>query len=97
MKVFNLLHAPAALPLEKPSPRFPLYRRLGELYSWSGRNGKNKNLLPVPGIKPLLPGRPARSRVAIPTELSRVGVKNSLYVFLRVNYLKLHRTGQPKG
>jgi hypothetical protein len=70
MEVNSQLHAPAVLSLGY-SPRYAFYRRLGRPQSWAGRYGEGKNLLPLPGIKPRLLGRPARSLVAIPTELSR--------------------------
>jgi hypothetical protein len=37
--------------------------------SWSGRYREEKNLLPLPGIGPRFLGRPARSLIAISTEL----------------------------
>jgi hypothetical protein len=47
-------------------------RRLGRLQSRSGHYGEEKSLLPPPGIEPLLFDRPARSLVAISTELSQL-------------------------
>jgi hypothetical protein len=50
-------HVPAAL-----YPRYPLYRTLGGPQSRSGHRGYRKNPLPLPGIEPRSPGRPARSQ-----------------------------------
>jgi hypothetical protein len=38
----------------------PLYRRVGGLQCRSGHRGYRKNPLPLPGIEPRKPGRPAR-------------------------------------
>jgi hypothetical protein len=70
MEVSGQLHVPAALPPGK-SPWYPLDRKLGGPQSRSGRGGEEKNSQPPPGMEPLNPHRPARSLVAIPTELSR--------------------------
>jgi hypothetical protein len=70
MEVSGQLHAPAALPQEK-SPYCPLDRRLGGPQSRSGRSGEEKSPQSPPGFEPPNPDRPARSPVAIPTELSR--------------------------
>jgi hypothetical protein len=53
------------------SPRYPLYKRLGGPQNRTGCY-EEKNLLPLQGIEPRLLGRPPRSLVAIPTELSRL-------------------------
>jgi hypothetical protein len=42
-------------------PRYPLDRRLGGPQNWSGHRGQRKNPLPLPGIEPRSPSRPARS------------------------------------
>jgi hypothetical protein len=55
-------HAPAALYPRGKDPRYPLYRRLGGPQSRSGHRGRRKNPLPLPGIEPRSPGRPARSQ-----------------------------------
>jgi hypothetical protein len=47
-------------------------RKLGEPQSRSGRGGEEKNSQTSPGIKPWNADRPARSLVAMPTELSRL-------------------------
>jgi hypothetical protein len=41
---------------------YPLYRRLGGPQSGSVHRGQRKNPLPLPGIEPRSPGRPARSQ-----------------------------------
>jgi hypothetical protein len=51
---------------------YPLDRRLDGTQSHSGRGGEEKNSQSPPGIEPKNPDRPARSLVAIPTELSRL-------------------------
>jgi hypothetical protein len=50
-----------ALAREK-DPRYPLYRRLGGPQSRSGHKDWRKNPLPLPGIEPRTPGRPASSQ-----------------------------------
>jgi hypothetical protein len=52
------------------SPRYPFDRRLGGTASQSGRYEEDKKYLAPAGIEPTIPGRPARSVVAMPTELS---------------------------
>jgi hypothetical protein len=74
MEVKGQLFAPAALPPRK-EPLVPI--------PGSGRYREEKNLLPLQGIELRLPGRPARSLVAIPTELSRL-LFSSLYLFLKI-------------
>jgi hypothetical protein len=66
MKVSGRIHAQAALPW------YPLDRRLGGPQNRSGRGGEEKNSQSPPGVEPYDPNRPARSLVAIPTELSRL-------------------------
>jgi hypothetical protein len=51
---------------------YSLDRRLGEPQSLSGRYAEEKNLFPLPGIESRFLGRPARSLVATPIELSRL-------------------------
>jgi hypothetical protein len=51
---------------------YSLYRRLGGLQSRSGRFGEEKNCFPLPGIESLYLGSPARSSVAVPSELSQL-------------------------
>jgi hypothetical protein len=63
------LHVPAALPPEKDSS---LHKGPGGAQSQSGPCGVEKSYLPFPGIAPILLGRPIRSLVALPTELSRL-------------------------
>jgi hypothetical protein len=46
------------------SPQYPLDRRLGRTQGRSGRYGKEKNLVPLPGIE-------TRNLVDIPTALPR--------------------------
>jgi hypothetical protein len=41
---------------------YPMYRRLGGLQRQSGNRDRGKIRLHLPGIEPLLPGRPARSQ-----------------------------------
>jgi hypothetical protein len=72
-------HAPAALP--PGMTRYPLYKKLGGPQDRSGRVLKN---LASNGIRS--PDRPARSSVAIPTELSRPRLFISL-LFLTLNRL----------
>jgi hypothetical protein len=55
-------HAPAALYPRGKDPRYPLDRKLGGPQSRSWHGGYRKNPLPLPGIEPLLSGRPARSQ-----------------------------------
>jgi hypothetical protein len=45
MGVSSQLHAPAALPKEKQSPRYSMYKRLDEHQNRSGRGGEDKNSL----------------------------------------------------
>jgi hypothetical protein len=52
------------------SPRYPLDRRQGGTESRSGRYGEDKKYLAPAGIEPTILDRPARSVVAIPTEVS---------------------------
>ena len=60
-------------------PRYPLYRRLGGPQGRSGRVGK---ISPPTGIRSA--DRPARSVVAVPTELSRQpNLSVSFWIFLR--------------
>jgi hypothetical protein len=54
---------PAALYPRGKDPRYPLYRRLGGPQIRSGHRGYRQNPLPLPGIEPLSPGRPARSHI----------------------------------
>ena len=61
-------HVPAALPPGKT--RYPLYGRLG---GPRGRSGLVRKFSPPTGIRS--PDRPARSSVAIPTELSQPTAK----------------------
>jgi hypothetical protein len=51
MEVSGQVHAAAALTPGK-EPRYPLDRRLGGPQSRSGRDGKEKNSQPLPGIEP---------------------------------------------
>jgi hypothetical protein len=57
MEVSGQRHAPAAL-----YPRRPFDKRLGGPQSRSGGRGYKKNPLPLSGIEPRLPDRPARSQ-----------------------------------
>jgi hypothetical protein len=55
------------------APRYPLNRRLDGTQSWSWLGGlfeEEKNLLPLPGIDPLILRYSACSLITIPTELS---------------------------
>jgi hypothetical protein len=52
--------------------RYPLDRRLGGPQGCSGHAGEGKNSQRQPGIEPYNPDCPARSLVAIPTELSQL-------------------------
>jgi hypothetical protein len=58
--------------------RYPLCRRLDGSQIRSGRYEEDKNLLSLSGIEPRLPGRPARSLVAIPTVLYPILVPNKI-------------------
>jgi hypothetical protein len=59
------------LPLyTRGEPLVSIVRRPGEAQIRSGRYSKEKNLLLLPAVKPRYLGRPARSLVAVPTELS---------------------------
>jgi hypothetical protein len=71
MEVSNHLHAPAALHQGK-SPFYLLGRRLSGPQSRSGRGGEEWNSQSLPGLEPQYPDLPARSLVALPTELSRL-------------------------
>jgi hypothetical protein len=51
MEVSGQLYNPAALPPGKIS-WYPLYRRVGERQSRSGRGGEKKNSQPLPGLEP---------------------------------------------
>jgi hypothetical protein len=62
MGVSGQRHAPAALHPREKDPRYPLDRRLGGPQSRSGRRGLKKNPLPLSGIEPRSPDRPARSQ-----------------------------------
>jgi hypothetical protein len=62
MGVSGQHHAPAAFYPRGKDPRYSLYRRLGGPQSRSGHRGYRKNPLPLPGIEPRSPGRPARSQ-----------------------------------
>jgi hypothetical protein len=85
MEVSGQLHASAALPPEKE----PLDRRLGGPQSRSERCGEEKNPHPPPEIKPSDPDRPARSLVAIPTELSRF--LDAITIIILITILALHK------
>jgi hypothetical protein len=63
---------------------YPLDRRLGGPQSRSGRGGEEKNSQPPPGIEPSNPDRPARSLVAIPTELSRLFASHSSVIHFTI-------------
>jgi hypothetical protein len=63
------------------SPWCPLDRRLGGSQSRYGRGGEEKNSQPPPGIKTQNQDRPARSLVAILTELSRLFSDVDVLVF----------------
>jgi hypothetical protein len=52
------------------SRQYLLYRRLNWLQSWRGRNGEEKDLLPLSRIEPRIRGRSAHGQVAVSTELS---------------------------
>jgi hypothetical protein len=66
MEVCDHLHAPAPVPPRKhPLP----YRRGGGSQSLSRPYGEQESLLAVPRIEPQILCRPARSLVAVPTEL----------------------------
>jgi hypothetical protein len=90
MEMSGQFHDPAALPPGK-QPRYPLYRGLGGPQSWSGRYKEENNLLPIPGIKSRLLGRPARSLVPIPTELiiliflTKFGTQTNRHMFCLMN------------
>jgi hypothetical protein len=45
---------PQLLYLQRKSPWYPLYRRLGGLQSLSGCSGEEENSQPLPGLKPLI-------------------------------------------
>jgi hypothetical protein len=65
-----------SITIQPPCPqgsslRNPFYRWVVRLQSRSGHYGEGENLLPLPGIETQLLGRPARSVIAVPTELSR--------------------------
>jgi hypothetical protein len=62
MGVSGQRHAPAALYPWRKDPQYPFYRRLGRPQSRSGHRSCRKNALPLPGIEPRSPGRPARSQ-----------------------------------
>jgi hypothetical protein len=72
MDVSGQFHAPAALPPQGKSPRYPLNSR-----GQSGLNGGEKNLLLVLGIEPRFLSRPSRRLVAIPTD-SPLGIVTML-------------------
>jgi hypothetical protein len=81
MEVSGQLYAPAALPAGETA---------SDSQSWSGHHGE-KNLLPIPEIKPWILGRPARSLVSMPTALSRL-----LIVYFNVLYPCICVEGQRK-
>jgi hypothetical protein len=68
MEVSGQLHAPVTLPPGK-QPWYPLYRGLGGPHSRSEHYGEEKNLLPLPGIKPQILDHGACSLVATRSEL----------------------------
>jgi hypothetical protein len=65
VEVSGQVHAPAALPHGK-SPRYPFYRRLGGLQSWSRRDSEERNPCLFRVLKSSCPDR---SLVTIHTEL----------------------------
>jgi hypothetical protein len=69
MEVSGQLSTPAAFPPGKQPP-YPLYKRLGGPQSLFRHYGEEKNLLPLPGMKPRFLGRSAISLVARPTKLA---------------------------
>jgi hypothetical protein len=72
---------------QRKSPRYRLYRRLGEPQSWSGHGGEEKNSQPLPGIEPYNPDRPARTLTSIPNELSRFPWRPFLYLINELMFL----------
>jgi hypothetical protein len=80
MEMSGQLHVPVALPTGT-DPRYPLDKRLGEHQSWSGRCGKDKNLLPLPGIEPW---PSSQQSVTIPNEITRflVKIRYAILIFL---------------
>jgi hypothetical protein len=71
MEVSDQLNTPVTVPLGV-IPWYLLYRRLGEVQSWSECYGEEKNLLPLPGSKPRFLICPACSIVTVPTELPQL-------------------------
>jgi hypothetical protein len=61
---------PRSLYLRGKSPQYPLDRRLGEPQSRCAGLGRRDKSLPLQVIKTWFFGRPARSLITIPTELS---------------------------
>jgi hypothetical protein len=90
MEVSGQLDGPAALPPVKV-PWYPLDRTLRGPQRRYGRGGEDINSQPPPGIDPQKPDCPARSLVAIPTELSRL----KKFYILRLNsgYQKYLQSG----
>jgi hypothetical protein len=76
---------PLPLYLRGNSPRYLYCRRLGVPERRSGRYGEGKSLLSLRGLELRFLGRPARSLVAIPTELSRLhnNAKNIIYYIIK--------------
>jgi hypothetical protein len=71
MEVSDQFHASAALPLEKKQN--PLYKRMGQPRSRSGRYGEERNFLHLSGIEPrFLTVQPVA--LSVPTELTQLPV-----------------------
>jgi hypothetical protein len=95
MEVSGLLHASAA---SLPRERVPITHWIGD---WVGPRAVLDAVVkrkvpspPPPGIEPQNPDRPARSLVAIPTELSRLSTQYFLFLIL-TDILKIrHWTGK---
>lgn len=67
MEMSGQFHSPVALPLAKEPFKYPLDRRVGVPQNQPACGGKEKNLLPLLGIKPQFSGSPAGRLVPILT------------------------------
>jgi hypothetical protein len=68
------------------------YRRLDRFQIRSARYGEVQNIFTMPGIEPRLLGRPARSLIAIPTELSLARITMIHKILVSQNHNEISET-----